>query len=158
MSQDIESEKAELYAVYVEAKGHEKPLLQLELNFARLIDDIIVPYQTGEAFFVDGAPLTAEKITRIKVLKLSQQYARAKLLFDRGLTTGDAPTRKVYGEQYNTRFEHILRENSEDVTSQVLKAFNQVIKPSIKDYLPKREELISAATKIFIEGIKALNS
>lgn len=158
MSSDTESEKAELYAVYVEAKGHEKPLLQLELNFARLIDDIIVPYQIGEAFFVDGAPLTADKITRIKVLKLNQQYARAKWMFDRGLTAGDVPTRKVYGEQYNTRFEHILRENSEDVTSQVLKAFNQVIKPSIKDYLPKREELISAATKIFIEGIKALNS
>ena len=138
MSQDTESEKVEFYAVYVEAKGHEKPLLQLELNFARVIDDIIVPYQTGEAFFVDGAPLTTEKITRIKVLKLNQEYERAKWLFDRDLTTGDAPTRKLYGEQYNTRFEHILRKTSEDVTSQVLKAFNQEHTPWVRSNVMTR--------------------
>ena len=35
-------------------------------------------------------------------------------------------------------------------------AFDAAIKPSIKDYIPKREELISTATKLFWEGIKAL--
>ena len=39
------------YAVYAEAQGHSKPLMLLELTFARLIDDIIVPYQTGEPFY-----------------------------------------------------------------------------------------------------------
>ena len=146
------------YAVYAEAQGHSKPLMLLELTFARLIDDIIVPYQTGEPFFIDGAPLTTEKITRIKVLKLGLHYSDAKHLFDRELNRGESAVRKTYGEQFNTRFEHILRDNSEDVTSQVLKAFNQVIKPSIKDYLPNRDELISAATKLFIESVKALGS
>lgn len=156
---EVVVEEAEpLYAVYAEAEGHQKPLLQLELTFARLIDDIIVPYQTNESFFIDGAPITAEKLVRIKILKLGVNYGHAIHRFEGGLSRGDAQTKKTFGDQYSTRFEHILRQNSEDVTSQVLKAFNQAIKPSIKDYLPKREELISAATKIFIESVKALGS
>jgi len=43
------------------------------------------------------------------------------------------------------------------VTAQVLKAYNQAVKPSLKDYIPKREELISAATNIFVEAMKALS-
>ena len=153
-----ESEVESLYAVYAEAEGHENPLLQLNLTFARLIDDIVVPYQTNEAFFIDGAPITTEKLKRIKILKIGQNYEHHIHLFNRGLTRADSQTKKTFGEQYSTRFEHILRQNSEDVTSQVLKAFNQIIKPSIKDYLPKRDELISSATKIFIESVKALGS
>lgn len=156
MGESEEQEKEELYSVYAEAQGHSRALFQLELTFARLIDDIIVPYQTGEAFFIDGTPLTADKLIRIKVLKLKDGYSMGMYNFHRALTKGETQIRKIYGEQYNTRFEHILRVHSEDVTSQVLKAFNQAIKPSIKNYLPKREELISGATKIFIESIKAL--
>lgn len=155
---ETEVEKEQLYAVFVEAQGHPKPLLQIELTFPRLIDDIIVPYQTGEMFFIDGAPLTPDKINRIKVLKLSEHFSSAKHRFDRKLSMGSAQEMKVLGDQYSTRFEHIMRQHSQDVTSQVLKAFDQVIKPSIKDYLPKRDELISAATKIFIESVKALGS
>ena len=158
MPEETEVDKEYLYAVYAEAQGYQKPLLQLELTFARLIDDIVVPYQTNEAFFLDGAPITSEKLERIKILKLKASYGLAKYQFDSSLTKDTSQNMKTFGEQYNTRFEHILRQNSEDVTSQVLKAFNQAIKPSIKDYLPKREELISAATKIFIESVKALGS
>jgi hypothetical protein len=64
---------------------------------------------------------------------------------------------KVYGDQYQVRLEAVLREGGEDVTSQVLKAFDRTIKPSIKDYLPKREELIEMASKFFWEGIKTLS-
>jgi hypothetical protein len=77
-------------------------------------------------------------------------------MFDMALNKADAPIRKLHGEQYTTRFEHMLRENSEDVTSQVLKAYDKVIKPSIKDYIPKRDELISTALKLFVERVKAL--
>jgi hypothetical protein len=153
-----EGEKEQLYAVFAQAQGHQKPLLQIELTFPRLIDDIIVPYQTGEMFFIDGAPVTPDKINRIKVLKLTKHFSRSKWDFDSKLSRGSAQEMKILGDQYSTRFEHIMRQHSEDVTSQVLKAFNQVIKPSIKDYLPKRDELISAATKIFVESIKALGS
>ena len=155
---DADIKQEQLCAVYAEAEGHSKPLLQLDLTFARLIDDIVVPYQTDEAFFLDGALLTATKIRRIKILKLKDSYPRARADFNMGLTRSDAQTRKLYGEQYAVRFEHVLRTHSEDVTSQVIKAFNQAIKPSLKNYLPKREELIAAATKIFVEGIRALSS
>ena len=155
---EVESEIESLYSVYAEAQGHQKPLLQLNLTFARLIDDIVVPYQTNETFFIDGAPTTADKLVRIKILKIGPHYEHYIQQFNTGLTRLDAQTKKTFGDQYSTRFEHILRQNSEDVTSQVLKAFNQVIKPSIKDYIPKREELISAATKIFVESVKALGS
>ena len=155
---ETEVEEKHLYAVFAEAQGHQKPLFQVELTFPRLVDDIIVPYQTGETFFIDGVPLTSENINRIKVLKLTTNFSEAKRRFDHKLTRGIPQEMKILGDQYSTRFEHIMRQHSEDVTSQVLKAFNQEIMPSIKDYLPKRDELISAAAKIFIESIKALGS
>lgn len=151
-------ENAHAYAVYAEAEGHDRPLLQLDLTFARLLDDIVVPYQSNEPFFVDGAPVTAVKLRRIKILRMKESFARGRMDFNLALTRSEPTVRKLYGEQYTTRFEHLFRQHSEDVTAQVIKAFNQVIKPSLKDYLPKREELISAALKMFVEGVKALGS
>ncbi len=72
-------------------------------------------------------------------------------------THGVTRIRQLYAEQYHIRLEAILRESGEDVTSQVLKAFDRTIRPSVKDYLPKREELIKAALSLFLEGMKALN-
>ncbi|MEO6203305.1 MAG: hypothetical protein ABIU05_23505 [Nitrospirales bacterium] len=146
------------YAIYAEAEGHDRPLLQVGLTFGRLIDDVVLPYQQNETFFVDGAPVTPAKLKRIKILLLRETFKNARLPFNRSLTWGNAEMSKLHGEQYATRFEHMLRENSEDVTSQVIKAYNQVIKPSIKDYMPKRDELISAAWKFFVEGVRALGS
>ena len=54
--------------------------------------------------------------------------------------------------------EAILRENSEDVTAQIIKAYDRAIKPSISDYWLKREALIQAAMKIFLEGVKSLGA
>ena len=62
----------------------------------------------------------------------------------------------MLGEQYHARVEAILRGNGEDVTSQVLSAFNSTIKPRLKDYLPKKEELIKAALEVFVNQVKAL--
>jgi hypothetical protein len=69
---------------------------------------------------------------------------------------GEHQTQKIYGDQYETRFEHALRTDAEDVTSQIVKAYNQAVKPKLKDYIPQRGELISAATTIFVEAMKAL--
>jgi hypothetical protein len=146
------------YAVFAEAEGHDKPLLQLDLTFARLMDDIVVPYQNDELFFLDGAPLSAQKLRRIKILRLSEQYAAEHFDFQMSFKGASPEVRRIYGEQYGVRFENILRANSEDVTSQIIKAYNRAIKPNIKDYLPKRDDLISAAAKIFVEGVKALGS
>jgi hypothetical protein len=151
-----EKNKEDKFAVFAEAEGFDKPLILLDLTFGRLIDDIVVPFDKGDPFFIDGAPLEKSKIRRIKVLRVQEDFGHKIWELNRGLTKADHQTRKIYGEQYNTRFEHALRSSSEDVTSQVIKAYNQAIKPKIKDYLPKRKELINAAVRIFIEGMKSL--
>ena len=149
---------ADLFAVYAEAQGHTRPLFQIGLTFGRLMDDIVVPYESGEAFFIDGAPVSAPKLTRVKLLKLRDSFSRARSNFNFALTRHpDAPARKLQGEQYTTRFEHMLREHSDDVTSQIIKAYTQAIKPRLIDYLPKRQELLSSALTLFVEGVKALN-
>jgi hypothetical protein len=71
---------------------------------------------------------------------------------------GGIEKQKLYAEQYHVRLEALLRESGEDVTSQVIKAYDRTIKPSLKDYIPKREELTKAALTVFVESIKALAS
>ena len=53
--------------------------------------------------------------------------------------------------------EALLREHGEDVTSQVISAYDKTIKHQLKDYLPKREELIKTTLQVFIESVKLLN-
>ena len=150
------AEQAEKFGVIAEVSGRQKQLVLLNLSFPRLIDEIVVPYDSGEAFFIDGVPVSKEKIQRIKIVRLGQPFEEHMWGLGRGLTRGEHQHQKIYGEQYETRFEHILRTATEDVTSQVIKAYNQTVKPSLKDYVPKREELISAATTIFIEAMRVL--
>ena len=148
----------QLFGIIAESNDYDKQMVLLNLPFARLIDEIVIPYDTNEPFFIDGVPVSKEKIKRIKIVELRKEYKIAMDELKRGMTIHDNQTKKIYGDQYDTRFEHILRTNTTDVTSQVIKAYNQAIKPSIKDYLPKRAELIDAATKVFIEGMKILSS
>ena len=106
--------------VWAEATSHNKPLFMIDLPPARLFDDIVVPYQTGETFFIDGAAVTAKDLKRIKILRGKQPgLGRAFSNFDRGLTFSAAPIRKTYGEQFHVRYEAIIREHSEDVTAQI---------------------------------------
>ena len=144
------------FGVIAEVDGYDKQLVLLNLPFGRLIDEIIYPYDNNEPFFIDGVPLTKDKIKRIKIIELGSKFEQGMWHLDLGLTRGDIKKQKTYGDQYHTRFEHILRTEAIDVTAQVIKAYNQAIKPRIKNYLPNRSELIAAATKIFIEGMKLL--
>ena len=41
-------------AVLAEKKDYERPLYLHSLSFGRLMDDVVVPYEAGDAFFVDG--------------------------------------------------------------------------------------------------------
>ena len=147
------------YAVLAESETQEKPIYQIGMTFARLMDDIVVPYQTNESFFIDGVPVTPSKLKRIKLLQLTEGYDDARHTFEASLTrNGNPAIRKTYGEQYHVRLEHDLRQHSVDVTSQIIQAYNKAIKPSIKDYLPKRNELIPAALELFTQGIKSLGA
>lgn len=146
------------FYIWAEAEGHSRPLVLTDLTFARLFDDVVVPYQTDGTFFIDGVPLKAKDLKRIKILRGKPNLNHALNNFRMSLNRSDIAIRKVYGEQYTVRYEAALRDHTEDVTSQIIKAYDRAIKPSIKDYLPKREELIQAAGKIFVEAIKALSS
>jgi len=39
----------------------------------------------------------------------------------------------------------------------VLKAYDHAVKPRLKDYVPKREEILSAATTVFVEAMRVLS-
>jgi len=159
MSEDKEEvkEKEELFAVFAEAEDNDKPLILLNLSFARLIDDVVFPFEKKEPFFIDGVPLTREKIRKLKILRQGEGFLRSLAWLHRGLSHGDVKRQKTYGDQYFIRFEAAIRTGCEDVTSQVIKAFDTKIKPRLKDYLPNREELIEATAKFFWEGIKTLS-
>lgn len=150
-------EKETVFGVISEATGSDKQLVLLNIPFGQLMDDIVVPYDNGDPFFIDGVTVTKTSINRIKIVELGPKFQKGMFDLERGMTKTDNVIRKIYGEQYETRFEHILRTAAVDVTAQVIKAYNQAIRPSIKDYMPNRDELIGAAAKVFIEGMKALS-
>lgn len=145
------------FSIYAELRDDHKPLFLLNLPFGRLIDEVVVPLQRGDAFFVDGALLTKENIKRLKIV-------RQKPFFDRAIndlhwkmrSSGDHATKKLYAEQYAIRLEAILRECGDDVTAQIINAYDMKIKPRLKDYLPNREELIKAALELFTHAMKSL--
>lgn len=153
----MSEERKKLFAVFAEAEEYDKPLILTNLTFAHLIDEFVFPYENDEPFFIDGVPITRKKIRKLKILRQKKNFSHLFALLHRKLQHGDRTLQKTYGEQYHTRLEAVLREGCEDVTSQVIKAFDTKIKPRLKDYLPKKEELIKAASTFFWEGIKKLS-
>jgi hypothetical protein len=155
MTEEVQK-KEPLFGVIAEVEGRNRQLVLLNLTFGRLIDEIVVPYDTDAPFFIDGVPVTKIKIQRIKIISLTEKFQRGIFELEQGLQRGEHQNQKIYGDQYETRFEHVLRTRAEDVTSQIIKAYNHAVKPRLKDYIPKREELISTATTFFVEAMKAL--
>jgi len=144
------------FGVLAEVKGREKPLFMFKLTFARLIDDIVFPHESGKPFFVDGILVSGASVERLKILRLGKRFDGAFYDLNRWMTRGPEEMRRLYGEQYSIRLEALLRDTSEDVTSQVISAFCKTIKPHLKDYLPKREALIQATWTLFFEGLNKL--
>ncbi len=152
----MESDAPERFALFAEIDGHPQPLLMLELSFARLLDEVVKPYEEGEPFFVDGAPVNKGKVRKLKILRLKPGFDHAFKVLNLQLHRSGIQLQKVVGEQYHLRLEALLREYGEDVTAQVIKAYIAKVKPNLKNYLPKREEFISLAYKFFFEAVKSL--
>ena len=142
--------------MFSEVADYQKPLITTGLTFPRLIDDVVLPYQENSPFFIDGVPLTRDNIKRLKIIRQAEEFN--KFFADLHWRVRTGSEKKLFAEQYHIRFEALLREFGEDVTSQIIKAYDQKIKPSIKDYLPKREELTKAAMQFFLEAIKVLGN
>jgi len=67
-------------AVFAEAEDSDKPLILHDLSFGRFVDDVLIPFEKDEPFFIDGVSLTKSKVRRLKVL-LQGPYFK-KLFFD----------------------------------------------------------------------------
>jgi hypothetical protein len=152
----MEDAQKELFAVYGVAEGHDKPLLMLHLPFARLMDEIVVPYMADTPFFVDGVPTKRSGLKRIKILQEQNALRRAVAYLHQDVNRAERRKERISVTQYQLRLETCLRDHAEDVTSQVIQAFDRTIKPRLRDYLPNREELIGAALKVFIDSMKLL--
>lgn len=138
MNKETNDNSDVLFIIVAEAEGYERSLTQTEFPFGRLIDEIVVPFKENKPFFVDGAPLTRSKIKKLKILKESKRCLELLNDFHWQLRQWTDKEHKHLADQYHVRFEAILRETGDDVTSQIIKAFDTTIKPSLKDYLPKR--------------------
>jgi len=155
---DEQTKREELFAVYAVRKGEPTPLIQTHVSFGRLMDDIVMPFDSDEMFFIDGAPVKATDLDRIKIIRQHEFFNRTFSDLHRGMRWGgDIKKQELYGEQYHIRLEALLRESGEDVTSQVIKAYRTAIKPRLKDYLPDKRTLLDAAVKVFAESIKSLS-
>jgi|BioPla2DNA2_1021312.scaffolds.fasta_scaffold27949_3 hypothetical protein len=153
-----EEKKEELFGVYAVRKNEQTPLFQTHLSFRRLMDDIIVPFESEELFFIDGAPVKATDLDRIKIIRQHEFFDHTFHDLHHGMRWGgDLKKQELYAKQYHIRLEALLRESGEDVTSQVIKAYRTAIKPKLKDYLPNKETLLDAAIKVFAESIKSLS-
>lgn len=144
------------FGIFAEADGFDKPLIMLNMSFGRLMDEIVVRYQMDEPFFVDGVPLKKQNLRKLKILRLEKFFADDFHQFNWSMKRDDDKIRRIYGDQYHVRLEAMLREHGEDVTAQVVAAFDKTIKPSWKDYLPKREELIRGALQVFVDNLTQL--
>ncbi|MGH9345184.1 MAG: hypothetical protein ACRD19_15675, partial [Terriglobia bacterium] len=82
------------------------------------------------------------RLDRLKILLQGTGFQTEFTELNLHLRMGDTKRRELYAKQYHAFFEAILRNRCEDVTSQVIKAYKTAIKPSIKDFLPKRDALL----------------
>ena len=153
---DAASDKPMLFAVLAEAKNYERHLVMTDLPFARVIDDIVVPYEDKKPFFIDGLPVKRDDIKRIKILRQDDRFRAVFADFHWRMRFLKPAETEVLGAQYNVRVEAILRECGEDVTTQVLKAFNSGIRPKLSESLTQHPELIEAGFRLFVEALKRL--
>ena len=144
------------FAILCESMDSVKPLIMHDLSFGRLLDEIIIPYEGNKAFFIDGAPLVRAKIRKLKVLIQGDRFLQEFYILHSVMQRGAVENQKILADQYHIRLEAILRQTCTDVTSQVIKAFDAKVKPHLRDYIPKREELIGAFTRVIIESLKLL--
>lgn len=156
MSDEPEKTDDRKFSLYAVRRDNPGPLIQINLPWERLMEDVVFPFDGGEMFFIDGAAVKSTDLDRLKILLQGPGFSNEFALLNRSLRMGEAKSKEMHAKQYPTFFEAILRNRCEDVTSQVIKAYRTAIKPSLKDYIPKKELLLESAVKIFIEGIKLL--
>jgi hypothetical protein len=139
-------------------KDNPSVLLQMNLSWGRLMEDVVIPFDSGEMFFVDGAAIKATDLDRLKILLNGKGFDTAFALLNRHMRMGDLKTKEMYAKQYPVFIEAMLRQHCNDVTSQVVSAYKTAIKPRLKDHMPDKNAIFDAGVKILVEGMKAFTS
>ena len=151
------NDEAQRFAISAEKRGYPRALIMMDLSFAALIDTVIKPYEEDEAFFIDGVPLTRGDVERLKVVEQTPQFAEVyrhvqnDLLGYRG-----EKEKEISLRHYDAMIADIFRGHGRDVTSLVVRAYGSEVKPSLPQYLPKRDVLVQGAYAVFTELLKAL--
>jgi hypothetical protein len=141
------------FAVLAEKKGLEKPLYLHGLTFGQLMEDVVVPYEGDDAFFIDGVPVQKKELQRIKIVRQSANFMHFFTNLHYNLHRGGSKN-TFPASEYHVRLDSVMRAEGEDVTGRILNAYKEGILPRIKEYIPKRQELIAGALTLFIEASK----
>ena len=139
------------FGIMAETIKLDKPLHLRSLTFGRLIDDIVYPYENDQPFFIDGAPINKKDILRIKIVLHTGKFNG---MFDT-IFSGMRTASKEHLQYYNTYVKAAFDE-ADDVTSQVITAYQQGILPQVGDYLTRKSELIANALKLFTASMNLL--
>ena len=151
-----ESEKG-TFCVYAKVRSLNKPLLMFGLSFGRVVDDVLIPLEKNERIYLDGVPSKKEDVLQLKILKETLNFKQAYSGFHHELHNAhDIKRRELVAKNYDLMLEDLMRRTCEDITSQVIKAFDNSIKPKLSDYLPKKEELIKGALEALLASLKGL--
>jgi len=150
---DVQEQK---FALIAESKDYDKPLYLFNLPFPRLMDDVVVPYQSEKNFFIDGVSVSAKNLKRIKILCQNNQFEGYFRCLHENVQLPKSSGLHVPAEDYETRLQALFRNAGDDVTSQIISAYQEKIRDKIKEYIPNRKELIDAAFQFFVHSIKTL--
>ncbi|MDA2923653.1 hypothetical protein MYX65_03180 [Acidobacteria bacterium AH-259-L09] len=118
------------------------------LKFAELIDTLVAIYE--DETYLPGKKFTLD--TQEELGKLKRDHRRSKLSI----------VQYEDEEKFNVQFFRLLADDeptvitecADDVTKQVLDAFQQKVYPEVKHYAQECEKLIKEAWKVFIEAGK----
>jgi len=154
MSDLIPDAASSRFTVFAIRKASSEPLLQLNLPWERLMADIVEPYDAGEMFFIDGAPVKATDLDRLKILVNRPGFDGRLAEINRGMRVGEPKSKEIYAKQYNVFMDAAIRHYCTDLTSQIVSAFKTEVKPKLLDRIDKKL-LFDAAIKLVIEGTKA---
>lgn len=146
-----------LFAVHAVRKADGQPLLVTGLTFGRLMEEVVMPFEAGDTFILDGAAVAPTQLNRIKVVRQDAGFEEAWHKLHHSLRWGDLKQQDLYARQYHVRIEALLREAGHDVTPQILNAYTMVIKPRLRDYLPSREALLKSAVEFYVATMRALS-
>ena len=149
-------QEKDTFCVYAKVRSINKPLLMLGLSFGRVVDDVLIPFEKNEKLFLDGVPSNKSDILQIKILKETTNFKQAHGWLHNDLRNSNEKRMELVAKNYEVMLDEVIRTNCEDITAQVMKAFDNSIKPKLMDYLPKKEEIIKAGFEVLLKSLESL--